>query len=64
MQFRERHPENHEPGQAAGGAGGGNASQMRQAGESLLQGAEDAISQALSGDSLDFLGKTRQESGE
>ena len=63
MQFRQRQSENHEP-QAAGGAGGGNASQMRQAGESLLQGAEDAISQALSGDSLDFLGKTRQESGE
>ncbi len=41
-----------------------NLDQLRQAGESHLQAAEEAIDRALAGDSLAFLHATQQDGGQ
>ena len=46
------------------GASGGGADEVRQAGQSLFEAADAAISRALSGDSRAFLETTRQEGGQ
>lgn len=43
---------------------GGNLNEVRQAGQSLFDAADDAIRRALSGNSRAFLEATRQEGGE
>lgn len=42
----------------------GNLNVMRQAGEALLDAADDAIDRALSGHSLEYLAQNRQEGGQ
>jgi hypothetical protein len=48
----------------SGSPSGHSLDQMRQAGESLLQAADQAIDRALAGDSLAFLHATRQDGGQ
>jgi hypothetical protein len=42
----------------------GNLAELRELGEKLLSAGEDAISRALSGDSVEFLAASRQRGGE
>ncbi len=44
--------------------GSANVDQLRQAGESHLQAAEEAIDRVLAGDSLAFLRSTQQDGGQ
>ena len=47
-----------------GGSAGQNRNRLREAGESFLQAADQAVERALSGNSLAFLEATRQEGGQ
>jgi hypothetical protein len=51
-------------GPSAGGSAGHGVDRIREAGESHLHLADQAIEKALSGDSQAFLLSTRQEPGE
>ena len=51
-------------GPIAGGPSGHGLDGLREAGESILRQADQAIERALSGDSLAFLEATRQDGGE
>ena len=51
-------------GPPAGGPAGHSLDRVREAGESLLHAADQAIERALSGDSLAFLEATRQDGGQ
>jgi hypothetical protein len=51
-------------GSVAGGPSGHGLDRVREAGESLLHAADQAIQRALSGDSLAFLEATRQDGGQ
>jgi len=68
MRFRERTnedpSEDSNDGPPNGSANSGNLEQMRQVGESLYRAADEAISRALSGDSLQFLQQTHQMGGQ
>jgi hypothetical protein len=65
MLLHERRNEASDTTRQAPPAGGpSNLEQMRQRGESLLQAADQAIAQALSGDALAFLNATQQEGGQ
>lgn len=67
MLFRERDTEtlNRGPGNpTATGDGGNNLEQQRQAAERFLSASDDAIANALSGDSAAYLSATRQSGGE
>ncbi len=67
MLLRERHPDLFDAGPqgpTAGGPAGHGLDRVREAGESLLRAADQAIERALSGDSLAFLDVVRQDGGE
>ena len=65
MLLHERHNETSDAARQGPPPGGpANLDQLRQAGESLLQAAEQAIDRALAGDSLAFLRSTRQDGGQ
>jgi hypothetical protein len=65
MLLHQRHNELSNAGRQGPPSGGpSNLDQLRQTGESLLQAADQAISHALSGDSLAFLQATQQDGGQ
>ena len=67
LERQHNHPALSEPVQLApssGGAGGESLDQFREAGESLLRAADDAVQRALTGDSHAFLEATRQDGGQ
>jgi len=66
MLLQERHNELLDAGRQGpvGGPAGQSLDRIRQAGESLLQAADDAIERALSRDSVAFLEETRQDGGQ
>ena len=65
MLLHERHNETSEAARQGPPAGGpSNLDQLRQAGESFLQAADQAIDRALAGDSLEFLNSTHQDGGQ
>ena len=65
MLLHERHNEPSDAVRQGPPPGGpSNLDQLRQAGESLLQAADQAIRRALSGDSLAFLQATQQDGGQ
>ncbi|MGO8691961.1 MAG: hypothetical protein ACLQLG_20260 [Thermoguttaceae bacterium] len=65
MLLHERHNESSDAArQGPPSAGPAHLDQLRQAGESHLQAAEEAIDRALAGDSLAFLHATRQDGGQ
>jgi len=56
-----------EPFNGTGGGalqGGGNLSSLRDEGERLLGAAEDAIRKVMSGDSQEFIRRSRQQGGQ
>ena len=67
MLLHERHSEAlaaGSQGPIAGGPSGHDLDRVREAGQSLLHAADQAIERALSGDSLAFLEATRQDGGQ
>ena len=66
MLLRERHNEAFTQRQAppSHGPSGQNPDRIRQAGESFLQAADEAIERALSVDSRAFLQATQQDGGQ
>ena len=63
---RSERPERITPGPGPLESAGGNMnlSEIRQQGESFLRAAEEAINNALSGDSQSFLDQSRQQGGQ
>ena len=67
MVFREKQHEDHPGASGAGspsGAGGEGLAHIKNAGDDLLAAADNAIDQALSQDSGEFLRTGRQRSGQ
>jgi hypothetical protein len=66
MRFREQHHDATEVREnlPAAAPAGGNLAQVREAGHSLFEAADEAIRRALSGNSRTFLEATRQEGGQ
>jgi hypothetical protein len=64
MRYRQRQNEEQPRETEVEGGGGEGLGSVRNAGESLLSAADDAIDRALSADSTAFLRATQQSGGE
>ena len=67
MRFREWFGDRHEepqPDVLAGNPAGGSLDRLRQDGDEFLAAADEAINQALSSNSEEFLAANRQQGGQ